>query len=228
MTRTRPAFDYSTINQTVLDELPQQPALPPGWKLQAEPGNGCFLDPPGYPSYFTQHIYTPSGNDPQRGATVVLLGHVTAYAEWPAGETWETHSARYGALLQSLYVPLPLDHPRVQAWISTLIGYFRHCYVDLSQPAATRRHVAQLAIFGADMLPPDPARFVSRAELDIREVYPEYTLPDPVPPGTYGSGGEWWERYAEPFTADTCPGHLGRAHRTDSWCQMCGLGARGK
>jgi hypothetical protein len=54
-------FDLTTINRSRLESLPLA-VLPPTYRLQAGCGNGCYLDPPGFPSYFTRHVYTPEEN----------------------------------------------------------------------------------------------------------------------------------------------------------------------
>jgi hypothetical protein len=59
------SFDYSTINKDALNRLPIV-KLPPTYRLQAGMGNGCFLDPPGYPTYFTQSVYTLRFSDEWR------------------------------------------------------------------------------------------------------------------------------------------------------------------
>jgi len=61
------------------------------------------------------------------------------------------------------------------------------------------------------------------AVVRIREFYPEYEpeldlIKNPPP-----SPGNWWERYAEPFKPEDCPGQYGHKHPVNgSWCQMCG------
>lgn len=122
-------MDFSTIDIDRLRKLPTC-ELPPRYTLQAHPGNGCAGDPPGFPSYFTRCIYTPSGNDPARGPTMVISlprdgkNYVIARAEDPYNAT------RHAALLMSLWRPLPLDHERVRLWIGDTYRDVKHCYRD--------------------------------------------------------------------------------------------------
>lgn len=128
----RPAFDTSTINLDILKKLKVY-EIPSSYRLQADPGNGCFLDAPGYPTYFTRSVYTKAGNTPPyvdgRVHQVIVVGGV-AYA-----------TARYGTpegaedkLLHKLWKPLPIDHPRVRAWMIQVYKHMNHCYQDVERP----------------------------------------------------------------------------------------------
>lgn len=112
--------DWSTINLERLHKLPAV-KLPPTYRLQGDMGNGCAGDPPGYPSYFTRSVYTGTGDNPSRGAVTVIGGHVVETAEFGS---WDKREAR----LRRLWVPLPLEHPRTQAWIVSTFRHHRHCY----------------------------------------------------------------------------------------------------
>jgi len=131
-----PKHDLSTLNAAVLATLPLLGELPRGFRLQRHPGNGCAGDAPGFPTYFTRSVYSPNGNEPQRGPIMVIdagdsTHRIIATAdEWGEGETWETIGARRKALMLRLYTPLPFDHPRVQAWIAATHQHLQHCYVD--------------------------------------------------------------------------------------------------
>jgi hypothetical protein len=120
-----PKISYETIDIVRLRRLAHY-NKPPTYELQSDPGNGCFLDPPGYPSYFTRSVYTQHGNNPWRGPQMVLLGRVVQTAR----EDHEKVSAR----LKRLYKPLPLDHPRTRAWVQELYKHLQHCYRDPADP----------------------------------------------------------------------------------------------
>ena len=138
--------DLSTLNPATLSALPLLGQLPQGYHLQRDPGNGCFLDPPGYPTYFTRSVYTPLGNNPQRGPTLVIDSPdgprvvFTAETEWLKGETHETATARRRALLRGLYAPLPFEHARVQAWVAAVHHHMQQCYIDEGAVAEPFEH----------------------------------------------------------------------------------------
>ncbi len=140
----RPVHDLSTLDPAKLAALPLLGELTRGYHLQRDPGAGCFLDPPGFPSYFTRAVYTASGADPGRGPTTVIDSPegprvlYTAETAWLRGETHEAMAARHAAGLRALYRPLPEDHPRVQAWRAAVHGHLTTCYIDdagLAEPA---------------------------------------------------------------------------------------------
>jgi hypothetical protein len=127
-------YDLSTINHDYLKETFKKVELKPGYHLQEDPGNGCFLDPPGYPSYFTRSIYTPSGNEPRSGATMELLGYAVEYADsqYDPQRAWVKPICLW---MKSAYLPLHIDHPRVKAWINHCYSHQRNCYIDENQIA---------------------------------------------------------------------------------------------
>jgi hypothetical protein len=130
MIAERIGYDLSTINLTELEKLPVY-TLPPTYRLQDDPGNGCYLDPPGYPTYFTRSVYTSHGNSPRKGAETVIFGRVLETSnDWRPGDDWDTVSARRNALMKRLYMPLPFEHPRVQAWVVSVMTHSAHCYRD--------------------------------------------------------------------------------------------------
>ena len=240
-----PKISYETIDQNRLARLPKY-ELPPTYQLQKDPGNGCFLDPPGYPSYFTRSVYTQYGNSPPRSAQMLLLGRVV---QGPR-EDYEKVAAR----LKRLYLPLPIDHPRTRAWIEKLYGYFKNCYQD---PAKGPK-VADLLIFPVpyyklktftdDPRFSDEWREKERAAVDqanreitavgylvaipenhravkyIQEYYPEYKPEINLIHNPTDSPGDWWERYDVQPTPANCPGMWGKKHpASGTWCQMCGF-----
>jgi len=111
-------FDLSTINKNVLESLPEY-KKPKTYKIDNHMGNGCFLDAPGYPSYFTQSVYTSRGDSPRFGPEYVIFGR----------ELPNDFDERQ-KVLEDLYIKLPIDNVRVQEWIKYLFKYFNHCYVD--------------------------------------------------------------------------------------------------
>lgn len=110
---------WETINFKVLKRLPVY-ILPPTYQLQPDMGNCCAGDPPGYPTYFTRSVYTKYGNTPHRGPQYVIAMHVV--------------DAGYGderdALMRRLWLPLPLEHPRTQAWIADKFKHLHSCYLN--------------------------------------------------------------------------------------------------
>jgi len=124
--------NWDTINIKVLEGLPVY-SLPPTYKLQRDSGNGCAGDPPGFPSYFTRSVYTSYGNAPTRGYSLVIVFNSVCYdiesANW-SGASYEEHRAKINALMRRLWSPLPLDHPRTQAWIADKYQHLNHCYLD--------------------------------------------------------------------------------------------------
>jgi hypothetical protein len=126
------ALGFSTIDLDALRHLPKH-RLPPSYHLQAHSGNGCFLDAPGYPSYFTKCVTTQHGNTPGRGPTLVIahgseIYVVQSHKDWEGGR--EAHDAITEARLRSLWKPLPEDHPRVQLWERHAYKHMAHRYKD--------------------------------------------------------------------------------------------------
>lgn len=125
-------YDYSTIKQEELKRLPVA-RIAPSYYLQERPGNGCFLDPPGYPTYFTQSVYTSHGNQPARGAQTVICGRVVEHSnDYDSKKTWDEIIKLRDKRLQGLWNPLPIDHPRTRAWIVAVYIHLNHCYHDES------------------------------------------------------------------------------------------------
>lgn len=118
-------MDYSTINIERLKRL-RVYTLPPTYQLQRDCGNGCYGDPPGYPSYFTRSVYTQFGNSPPRSPQMVIRYEGRNYVV----QDRDYSHADYEGELKALYLPLSLDHLRTRLWI---IGTYRHlhnCYDD--------------------------------------------------------------------------------------------------
>ncbi len=125
-------IDRSTLDDTVLGKLPAY--VEGRYRADRGMGSGCFMDVPGFPSYFIQHLYY-NGNPPSHGPTAVIRDgggtlRVIDNNEWKPGETHEMHRERFDALMRSIYKPLPFESARVQAWVCHLFTYFKHCYID--------------------------------------------------------------------------------------------------
>ena len=245
------SIDTTTIDIEKLERLCPEVQLPPSYYLQAAPGgNGCFGDPPGYPSYFTRSVYTPHGNSPSRGTDMALLGRALPNYDYPDG-------AKLKGLLRAVYQPLPVDHPRAVAWIRNQFRHSAHCYQipkELSRDGLGTLMVwpipdYELRSFRDDPRFSDAWREQSRAEVDawnreqtemlrpyavpschravlaVREFYPDFSDAEAeamiASPPTEIS--HWWERHAAPPAPGRCPGDM-QVHRphSDKFCQFCG------
>lgn len=192
-------MDYSTINIDRLLRLPvSRRANSNKYHIGNSMGQGCFMDAPGYPSYFLQSIYTPNGNNPSKGECTVIRHENEFYVV----ATMEDDSIE--KKLQWLWLPLPIDHPRVRAWIRYNYSYFARCY----EPATSR----------------SPENH--RAVRNIRKFYPDYEPEIELintPPKAYGKEGNWWETDAMQPAPDQCrPRSIGRHPINGNWCQWCG------
>lgn len=123
-------MDFSTINLALLKKLPRYTLLA-GHTLQKSSGNGCFLDAPGYPTYFTRSVYDRHGNNPYSGAQMVIEFEGVLYVV--QGE--EDSHEKMQALLRRLWIQLPVDHPRVQLWREAVYQHMANCYTDEQQIA---------------------------------------------------------------------------------------------
>ena len=127
--------DYSTINLDVLRKL-RVHKCPPTYEYSHHKGAACAGDPPGYPTYFTQAVYTQYGNSPKGGSPSTVLAipgeepRVVDSNVWQANDTWDKQIARKNALMKRLWNKLPLDHPRVQLWIKSTYRHHNHCFMD--------------------------------------------------------------------------------------------------
>ncbi len=211
-------FDYSTINLTELRKLKTY-ELPHSFHLQESPGSGCFMDPPGYPTYFLQTVYNWNGNNVPRTAkadeVIAFEGklYITSTPDWPIGETWEKRHAKHKALMRKLWASLPINHPRVVAWIRECYLYFGGLYV----PASGELEVAKLERSGP------LERY--RPFTYVRKFYPEHELDvELTNHKPEHREGDWWTREAEKPTPETCkpPSWLNRHPSGGKWCQHCG------
>ena len=238
-------IDYSTLNLERLRKLPVH-KKPETYEYQRGMGNGCSGDPPGYPTYFTQNVYTQYGNSPRRGAELVIrdpetgLYHVVQRAEWAEGETWEVRQAKQDKLIASLWIQLPIDHPRTVAWIRDKYRHARHCYIDDSQAKNDQTVIYPVPDYKLQAFR-DDERFSdewrerekqrvadANAEIEayfvkiaipenhsayrrIVEFYPD-VLPDFALIADPGTehAQTWWETLAERPTPENCPGNARR------------------
>lgn len=107
--------------------------LPAAYHLSESSGSACFLDPPGYPSYYVWSVYTRQGDTPRKGPGQVLIFEGRNYPiDHDDGFNGHDLEAKQ-RLLRELWKPLPWEHPRTQLWIRYLHLYFRHCYCDDAQ-----------------------------------------------------------------------------------------------
>ncbi len=126
-------MDYSTFNAAEMAKLPE--AKPESWTsnyISNSMGSGCAGDAPGFPSYFVQRVYTRNGNTPAKGPAAVIRFE-GVYRVIERADKYPQAGERE-ALLRKLWQPLPLDHPRVRAWIESTYARMRHCYAEADRP----------------------------------------------------------------------------------------------
>lgn len=185
--------DWTTINETELQKLPVY-HLPPGYHLQEDSGNGCAGDPPGFPTYFTRSVYTANGNNPPRGYSMVIERGGNLYgiepANWKNGDTWEKVSAKRDSLMRRLWAPLPLDHPRTQAWIVGTFKHHRHCYQVPELRAAGKNWSDAMLIWPGGTCGNTPFGELKDAKWEV-----EYA-------GKTQSFAKWTQHEQDKFTAD--------------------------
>jgi hypothetical protein len=229
-------IDTTTINRAKLESLPLA-VIPRTYQQQSGMGNGCAGDPPGFPSYFTRHVYTEHGNSPSNPKSIdmTILGRVLARVR----DNPESLTRR----LRALWSPLPLDHPRTVAWIRDRYRHLARCYSVPDRLEYGRPKTLCAGSFGdfAHKTFDDDPRFSDdwrakeRAAVDaynrdvdaewariavpgnhcavraIREFYPDYA-PDleliAHPPTEVE--GDWWAVYASRPSPEDCPGMLAR------------------
>lgn len=192
--------DYSTLNISKVMKLPVH-TLPPSYHYDGERSNsGSTFSPPGYPSNFTTYVYTQYGNTPPRGASMVIILNGIAYI---------VESTRYGRPtgrytqhmmhkvdLERLYLPLPIDHPRVQAWIARTYAHQNRCYVlpeGVGPSVLGAKHTDRMFIYPVPdyklkSFRDDPRfseewreaekRYIDRANNDIERLYSQYATDD--------------------------------------------------
>lgn len=206
--RNEYTLDYSTLN---LDRLHKQYPVykkPATYTIDSNLGLGCFMDAPGYPSYFVQSVSTQYGNPLAKGVTTVIYdpqcGHYHAVA------SVETPRSYYERMLKKLWKPLPIDHMRVRLWMMAVYQYQNNCYYtpwenrisghSIVFPNAlytkqtgtmfSKERAEITRALAAGCITPDNHMAVRI----IRRFYPEH-IPNiayiATPPQASGSG--WWE-----------------------------------
>jgi len=239
-------LSYETFNMDAFKALPA-PRIKAGYAVEKDSmGSCCFLDPPGYPSYFLRQVYSKHGNPPSDGTTEVLALPGVGVKETQRGEVYDQDAHK--ATLRKLYKPLSIEHPRVQAWIRYVFGYFASMYeaedgnVEVSD-LVNHKFVPHYdnGFPGLSVADNESWRVLSeeypvsryRPVSYVREYYPDFLVDDEVGVEAYvenpgygcGSGnGDWWERYNRKPTVDECPGLHGTPHPAsgDDRCQFCG------
>lgn len=208
-------------------------------------GCGCFLEPPGHPTYFVRSIFTKYGNNPPYGQPCYYLNGF-GYTDLKAV------SALYG---NKTFPKLPLEHPRTRAWIEALYTHLQHCYHNKEKefdsddtiifpvPSYRLKHfkddhrfseewrqkeMASISQYNLEIVAKYRAIAITenhKAVIAIRKHYldysPELELIYKPPKRT----PTWWERLDEKPTPENCPGDvsLRRKHPVNGKrCQVCG------
>ena len=136
--------------------------IPTSYTLQRDSGNGCAGDPPGYPSYFTRSVHTSQGNSSRYGPVITYEGkHYDLHYE----QDWEKSKG----ILRTLWKPLPLGHPRTQAWIMSTFSHHRHCYQDPSLVEAGKNWSDAMLIWPGGCLGKTPYGTLRKLSFEIEQ-----------------------------------------------------------
>lgn len=123
-------------------------------------GMGCFMDPPGYPTYLLRSVYRYGNSVPWTSAAyrnmkikadAVITHNGQHYALYlhtdydrvrdeEPNDRWKAMYALRDKRLHSLWLRPPLDHPLVQAWIEHVWRHQKNCYYDPRLPTSADRH----------------------------------------------------------------------------------------
>ncbi len=155
-------------------------------------GMGCFLGPPGYPSYFLRAVYTRHGNSPRKGTTEVITDADGVNRVIFTVDEWDTD--KRDTRLRKLWVPLPIDHPRTRAWIAYVYGYMKNMYRNTEAPEGRQYYASDMIVKSAknaELCTPENSAAVNL----IRRYYPEHQPDmDLLDNGAgYGQGSDWWD-----------------------------------
>ena len=169
-------LDWSTINLKHLAALPVY-KKPPTYHISPHLGSACAGNPPGHPSYFVRSVYTQHGNSPRRGAqTVIVHPTLGARVVWSSvdddryyaqarreniEDAWRFTQSKYNERLNRLWIPLPLDNPRVKLWMADRFRQSHRCYVDPSN-GDKMRHISSLIVW------PVPDYKLQHSTIDLR------------------------------------------------------------
>lgn len=124
---------------------------------------GCFLDPPNFPNYLYKVETDLNLRKENRGSLSITYA---ANCGWVDPDV----RARCGKLIADWYLNKPeLTSPEVTEWISSVLGYFRNCYVRSKDGS---RNVSNLLIDAGR----DPMKFwyLHAGVLKIQDFYPEF------------------------------------------------------
>lgn len=224
---------FDTINVDELAKVATRYEVPPVLRLSDSWGAGCFLDAPGFPTYFLRSVYTAQGNTPRNGPD-----HVLGVGK----DLWRFESDDYeklGPIYRRIYRPLPLDHPRVKLWILAVARHLRSCYRDEERQEYGRPGTLIYPVPGYKLKTPhidhrwtdeykqaaiDEAEAFNKMERDradriatidnhmgvrnIREIYPDFQPPAWFlnPPADMGQPADWWEMHDSPPEPGKCVG----------------------
>lgn len=121
-------MDWSTISLPLLRSRPSWKSPGHRWSVSDHPGQGCYGDPPGYPSYFLRGVYFNGNTSGRSGTADVVIRDENGDDRvlLSVGQ----HRESLTKLVRKLWVPLPYDHERVKLWIRATYRHLRHCYRD--------------------------------------------------------------------------------------------------
>ncbi|MFA5401259.1 MAG: hypothetical protein WC359_12500 [Dehalococcoidia bacterium] len=221
-------------------EPPKPPQTWPGYKLPdgfhlGDRGCGCFLEPPGHPTYFVRPIYNSRGDSPSRPPYYKLSG--TGYED-----------------LDDLpFTPIPYESPRVKEWEINLYRHMTRCYHDESIEDRDKTMIFPVPYYKLKHFLDDP-RFSEewrikeraaikqandaviahalkvavpenhRAYLAVKKYYPDAKPRlELIGRSKFPPSSNWWTIMEERPTPDKCPGEYGKPHPVNGdWCQFCG------
>lgn len=120
------SLDYSTIDLVRLRKLPLYRPRP-GHDVSDHMGSGCFLDAPGYPSYFIQSVYNSRGDELRNGPYDVIADPERD-GEYRVIDGLRDKDGN--RCLGSLYIPVPMNSDRFVAWADACYRHLKNCYED--------------------------------------------------------------------------------------------------
>lgn len=176
------------------------------YRLQAGSGNGCAMEPPQHPRYYTKAVYTLGGNS---------LEYEKA-PQYFFDNKWFTELED----VDKYFKPLPLNHPAVRAWIKDLHRHLNSCYDHPTQKEyGDRRKIVIFPVPYYELMGTEAenkAVIEERAAIatpenhsavrSIREHYPQYQPEADLIAGKFETEGHWYETLLERPTAENCPG----------------------
>ena len=206
-------LDWSTINLQALEKFPEAKPYKNEHR-SCDCGAGCYLDAPGYPSYFLESWYSPSGNQ----CRYLIKGKEILGRK----EDHQVLSKR----LKKLWKPLSMDHPRVIEWIKAVTRHAQNCFVnpnkEISSPFVYPSKFEKTPFATEQELTDYTSNIDNTLAVNmIRKFYPEYKV-DKLEVSKENIG-HWYEVMSEKPTPENCPGTMGMKHPVNkTWCQLCG------